>query len=218
MDSTNLLKYPRTPHLPWSRSRTDDDKVLTSTDHFLGQSVVVTEKLDGENTTMLRAHCHARSLDSKHHPSRNYVKGIWGRIRHDLPEGWRFCGENVFATHSIHYTALTDYFYLIAVFDEQHRCLSWDETCTWAAMLSLQTVPVIWSGIYDEPAIQALWPRPSCFGAAESEGYVVRRTCGFHATEFRDYVAKFVRPHHVQTDEFWMNQPIVPNLLAGGGP
>ena len=41
-------KYPRTSHLPWSLGSTDDDKMLQSVDHFIGQEVVVTVKLDGE--------------------------------------------------------------------------------------------------------------------------------------------------------------------------
>lgn len=68
------VKYPKTMHLPWSRSYTDDDKILRNTDHFAGREVVITEKMDGENTTMYRDFMHARSLDSKDHTSRHYVK------------------------------------------------------------------------------------------------------------------------------------------------
>lgn len=72
------MKYPRTMHLPWSRGYTDDDKILRATDHFAGQEVVITEKMDGENTTMYPDFIHARSLDSKDHPSRHYVKTLHG--------------------------------------------------------------------------------------------------------------------------------------------
>lgn len=41
---------------------------------FLKGPVVITEKMDGENTTLYRDGLHARSLDSRHHPSRNWVK------------------------------------------------------------------------------------------------------------------------------------------------
>ena len=43
---SNFIKYPRTPHLPWSLGRTSDDKVLSSVSHFLGENVVVTEKTE----------------------------------------------------------------------------------------------------------------------------------------------------------------------------
>ena len=63
------IKYPKTMHLPWSRGYTDDDKILRSTDHFVGKEVVITEKMDGENTTMYPDPSLARKLDSAAHAS-----------------------------------------------------------------------------------------------------------------------------------------------------
>ena len=73
---SNLVKYGRTFHLPWSPGATDDDKVLDSVAHFVGHDVVVTEKMDGENTTVYpTGYTHARSVDSKKsHPSRDWLK------------------------------------------------------------------------------------------------------------------------------------------------
>jgi len=105
-----LTKYPRTTHLPWSEGGSDDDRILRSTEHFRNKIVVVTEKMDGENTTMYSQHIHARSLDSKHHPSRDWVKNFWQQIRFNIPEGYRICGENMYGTHSIHYNNLKSYF------------------------------------------------------------------------------------------------------------
>jgi RNA ligase len=99
---TDWVKYPRTYHLPWSEGIQDDDRTLESLDAFAGRRVVVTEKMDGENTSLYRDHLHARSLDGRHHPSRNWVKQFWSRLRADIPEGWRICGENLYARHSIH--------------------------------------------------------------------------------------------------------------------
>ena len=56
-------KYPRTPHLPWSPGLSSDDTRLGQARQFAGREVVVTEKLDGENTTLDRRGLHARSLD-----------------------------------------------------------------------------------------------------------------------------------------------------------
>ena len=58
------MKYPRTPHLPWSHGRAEDDIALDSIEHLerLGD-VVITEKLDGENTTLYHDYLHARSVD-----------------------------------------------------------------------------------------------------------------------------------------------------------
>jgi len=56
-------KYPKTVHLPNSPGTTDDKK-LDSVDHFEDRIVVVTEKLDGECTTLTPEKWHARSLDT----------------------------------------------------------------------------------------------------------------------------------------------------------
>jgi len=47
-NSNNLVKYPRTPHVPWSPGNTADDIVLDSIRHLESLvDVVVTDKLDG---------------------------------------------------------------------------------------------------------------------------------------------------------------------------
>jgi hypothetical protein len=70
------VKYPRTYHLPWSPGQTRDDRVIESTDIFKGKEVVVTIKMDGENTTMYHDYIHARSIDSGSHPSRTWIKNF----------------------------------------------------------------------------------------------------------------------------------------------
>jgi len=77
------IKYPRTPHLPWSPGASDDDITQRSVSLFDGVDVVVTEKMDGENTSLYSDHSHARSLDSKHHSSRDWLKRWHSTIAHD---------------------------------------------------------------------------------------------------------------------------------------
>lgn len=205
------IKYPRTLHLPWSEGATSDDKKLTSDDIFVGRKVVVTEKMDGENTSLYSDHYHARSLDSKHHPSRDHVKSLWGQIRHTIPQGWRICGENLYAKHSIFYDNLPSYFMAFSVWNEENEALSWDDTVEFCTSLGLKTVPVIYSGSYDPVLFKAMWDRLYC---TSMEGYVVRITDSFKYEDFTKSVAKFVRENHVQTTEHWMNSVIVPNKLT----
>ncbi|MED1944054.1 MULTISPECIES: RNA ligase family protein [Brevibacillus] len=208
-----LKKYPRTFHLPWSRSRTDDDKILRTVGHFEEKEVVVTEKLDGENTTLYRNHIHARSLDSKDHASRHWVKMLHGTISFHIPEGWRICGENVYALHSIYYEHLTSYFYVFSIWNENNECLSWDETVEWAELLGLETAPVLYRGIWSEETVKSCYTKQSVFGG-EQEGYVVRLTERFSYEDFKQSAAKFVRKNHVQTDQHWLSKPVVPNGIA----
>lgn len=207
------MKYPKTMHLPWSRSYTDDDKILRNTDHFAGKEVVITEKMDGENTTLYADFMHARSLDSKDHSSRHYVKTLHGGIRYLIPEGYRLCGENVYAKHSIGYTSLPGYFMLFSVWNERNMCLSWDETEEWATRLGVPHVPVLYRGIWSEAAAKACYTKQSRCGG-EQEGYVVRLASAFAYDDFKRSVAKFVRKNHVQTDEHWLSKPVEPNRLA----
>jgi hypothetical protein len=123
-------------------------------DHFVGERVVKTLKLDGECTMATRDCIHARSLDSKDHPSRHWVKNLWSSIRWDIPDTYTLCGENLFALHSVYYTDLPSYFFLFGIFDENYNYLPWDEVVEWADLLGLQTAPVLYDGIYDEAEIR----------------------------------------------------------------
>ncbi len=203
------VKYPRTRHLPWSPGSTSDDLFADSLLPFRGQRVIVTEKMDGENTSLYRDGLHARSIDGRHHPSRDWVKAMHGRMAHQIPEGWRVCGENLYALHSIAYAALPSFFLMFSVWNEQNHCLSWDETVEWAALLGLAHVPVLFDGIYDEHALRELAPDTSV-----TEGYVVRLASRFAYADFGDSVAKWVRTNHIQSEEHWMHKPVVPNRLA----
>lgn len=210
--TTKRYKYPRTPHLPWSPGASDDDVTGGVPAAFVGSAVIVTEKLDGENTSMYRDAVHARSLDSRHHPSRDWVKRLQGAIGYQIPDGFRVCGENLFARHSIAYDDLPSYFYVFSVWDDANMCLSWSETKQWASLLGLEVAPVLHEGRWDEVRIRNL-----AFDTDRVEGYVVRSAGAFAYADFASNTAKWVRKGHVQTDDHWMQAAIVPNGLRGRG-
>lgn len=209
---THWVKHPRTYHLPWSESVGKDDRVLSSLSNFLGCRVIVTEKMDGENTTLYSDHIHARSLDSQNHISRNWVKNFWSKIRYDIPEGWRVCGENLFAKHSIGYDNLASFFYGFSVWNERNECLSWNESLEWFALLDINPVTVLYDDVFGEERIRSLW-NPA--NSETHEGYVVRVADSFNYSDFNKKVAKFVRKHHVQTVKHWMHgQRLEENKLS----
>jgi len=201
-------KYNRTFHLPWSLGATNDDKIMKDISGFYGEEIVITEKMDGENTSISRDYIHARSLDSADHPSRHWAKGLWGQIRYDIPEGWRICGENLYAKHSLGYDNLPSYFMAFNIWNDENVCLSFDETIQWCQLLGVEHVPVLWRGIFDEKFI-----RNFELDYSKQEGYVVRVTKSFGYDDFGRFVGKNVREGHVQTNEHWMFQKIVPNKL-----
>ena len=202
-------KYPRTYHLPFSQGVTSDDKKLSSVAHFHGKEIVMTEKMDGENTTISRDYTHARSLDSVDHPSRHWLKGFWSTICYNIPEDWRICGENLYAEHSLGYNDLTSYFQVFSIWNEKNECLSWDETEEWCNLLGLTLVPVLWRGTFDENFL-----RNYKLDTEKHEGYVIRLADSFNFEDFDTSVAKWVRENHVTTDEHWMNKKVIPNKLA----
>lgn len=195
-------KYPRTYHLPFSPGADISDKVLDSADHFKGKEIVITEKMDGENTTLYDKYIHARSIDSKHHESRSWVKGFHAKISYLIPPGWRVCGENLFAEHSIRYTNLLSYFYGFSVWDHHNFCLDFEYTLEWFDTLGIISVPIIYHGVYNEKLIEEII---RTWDFTKKEGFVIRLAEGFHYNDFSKSMAKFVRANHVQTDEFWMD-------------
>jgi len=205
------VKYPRTMHLPWSPGLTKDDRVIDNLKAFEGRRVVVTIKMDGENTTLYKDGLHARSLDYQPHPSRNYLKILHAKMGHDIPKQWRICGENLYAEHSIHYKGLENYFLVFSIWDSTNTCLDWKETKEWAKLLGLHTVPTVYEGVWDEGLIKSLYSRE--YSGNECEGYVVRVEDIIPFEDFQRCVAKYVRRDHVQTHQHWRHKQLVANEL-----
>ena len=215
-DFLPYVKYPRTFHLPWSPNLQNNDRQHKNVDALFQLPLIASIKADGENTTFYSDYIHARSIDSVHHESRSMVKALHGRIAHEIPEGWRICGENLFAKHSIHYHHLKDFFYVYSIWDENNVALSWHDTVEYCEMLGLHTVPVFHMGITCQLLVQQEFEKYCTTSPDEVEGYVLRFSGKIPYHLFKTRTAKFVRANHVQTDEFWMTQPVVPNKIEEG--
>ena len=205
------IKYPRTPHFPWSPGATSDDRMLKDDSQFTGKKVVVTVKMDGENTSVYQdGTVHARSLNSARREYHSWLMGnVQGWCR-SLPEGLRVCGEYLWAKHSIAYDNLPSYFLAFSVWNSE-GCLGWDETKELLDGLGVQTVPVLYEGEYDADVIKSLAEKAVQDG---QEGIVVRTVDGFNYNEFGNHVAKYVREGHVQTEQHWSLKKIEKNALV----
>ena len=113
-------------------------------------------------------HIHARSIDSNHHASRSMVKALHARIKYQIPKGWRICGENLFAWHSILYTELPDHFMVFGIYDAENNCLPWDDVLDWCDMLDLVPVPVLYRGEWDADKIRPMWQGQGTFPTFEA--------------------------------------------------
>jgi len=177
----------------------------TGTGNFFASGIL------SHNSSLSRNYIHARSLDSQNHPSRNWLKALHGKIKHELPDNFIICGENCFAEHSIHYDNLPTYFFVFNIWEKGRR-LQWDDMVEYCNMLELQTVPVLWRGIWNEEKIKEL---ANTLDPKTQEGFVIQVTRAIVASEWKKCSTKYVRKGHVQTDDkLWMLKPVVPNGLA----
>lgn len=202
-------KYPRTLHLPQSLSVTSDDKVHKGTEQFIGREVVITEKMDGENTTIHSEGTHARSVDSKHHPSRDWLKGYAASISPQLDPCERICGEYMYARHSIAYSTLPSYFMGFGWFVDD-ELQSWSDTIQRFEQLEIIPVPTLYHGPFHQGLIEQIVDQ---IDLSVQEGFVLRSADVVSSTDFSVLVGKFVRKHHVQTSKHWMHSTLIKNTL-----
>ena len=209
-DFTKYVKHPRTFHLPQSENLTSDDKMIEDTRQFDDKRVIISTKMDGEQMTWYSDYMHARSIDSRFHKSRTFVQNMHSQIAYLIPEGWRVCGENCYAAHSINYKNLKSYFYIHSIWNEKNVCLSYDETKEWCELLNLVLVDTLYDGMFTNKAINDTIKQ---LNTTSDEGFVVRNADAFPYSAFRKNVAKWVRKNHVHTHAHWMQQEIVKNEL-----
>jgi hypothetical protein len=214
-------KYPRTFHFPFSPGTTSDDRIAKRFDALLSGNVVITEKLDGENTCLNQYGVFARSHTAPtRNPWANYLWDTWNTLHRQLGDLELF-GESLYAVHSIRYSRLESYFYLFGIRDGE-RWLAWEEVEFYAGVLGLLTVPVLYRGLAAalpgddglppaeklKASILGMVAEPSSLsdptiGTTPREGAVARVARSFTTDEFPECVFKWVRKGHVQTDEHW---------------
>lgn len=138
----------------------------------------------------------------------------------NLPEGWRVCGENLWAEHSIHYYDLPSYFMGFSIWNEQSICLSWDETLEYFQLLGITSVPVLYDGMYEDLVhgnsgkLAEIRRIERDLDPKRDEGYVIRVASEFSYGQFKSSIAKYVRAGHVQSVSHWRHKRIIPNDLA----
>lgn len=204
-----MKKYGRTFHLPISPGATSDDKIMSSVQGLMVPDLLVTEKMDGENTTIHRHGTHARSPDSRYHPSRDWLKGFAACISPKLEENERIIGENLFAKHSIAYDALTSYFmgFSLIIGDEVQ---SWDLTLRRFNFLGVTPVPTLYRGPFRNDLFKEL---AASLNPSKQEGFVVRIAGPFREADMQICMGKYVRAGHVQSETHWMQAELTPNRL-----
>lgn len=218
-------RYPRTPHWPWSETVHRDDTVHSDPEWFVGKEVVITEKLDGGNTCLWQGEVYARSTSQ---PSR---AGWMAMVRKH--HAWKTVsidpalvayGEDLYGIHSIEYDAMPEdqtyrLFALRQVLETTDVFLDWDEVVEGAKGMAVPTVPVLFRGVFESTGAITEWfvknlREPSVLGGPR-EGFVMRYAGPFDTSEFSQKVAKYVRAHHVQTDQHWTKNWKPTKMITG---
>ena len=201
-------KYPSTPQWPGSPGIGRDKDVHSNPRRFVGECVVVTEKLDGGNVLLHSGKVYARSVSA---PSGDKWMAMvkkyhaWKVIESDV----YLYGEDIYGVHSIAYepVAEEETFYAFALRDCDGVFAAFADVEAYAKRRKIPVVPVLFRGYFRSVAeISAFVTRahgePSLLGG-EREGVVLRLARGFPTAQFSDNVCKSVRAGHVQTDEHW---------------
>ena len=208
------MKYPRTYHVPFSPGATKDDKKLKDGwfEYYRGKEIVLTEKLDGENSCLCQRGVFARSHGAETRSP--WSINLWGddglywKVKGFIDDDLLVFGENLYGEHSIHYSKLKDYFHVFACYNETNdKWWSWDDVKFVSKVLGVPHVPTLWRGRAEsEDQIRELIVQtmnvPSAYGD-EKEGILMRLAGEFNGDDFPNYVCKYVRANHVQTDEHW---------------
>lgn len=215
-------KYNRTLHLPWSKGATNDDKIAAFVDDLLNVDIVLTEKMDGSNTSLEVGGCFARTHSGPpSHASFDGLKALHATIKHKIPEQYQLFGEWCYALHSITYQELPSYFLMFNVRrlspELNDLWLSWEEVELWAEEIGVATVPVLFKGQCAsekelKELVESLMIQPSHCGGIR-EGVVARIQKPFYDYNFSKCVMKCVRANHVQTSEHWKDQEIIKNKI-----
>ncbi|MBO9473370.1 RNA ligase family protein [Shimia sp. R10_1] len=204
-----MRKYGRTYHLPNSPGSTSDDKIMSSLERLKVSDLVITEKMDGENTTIHSGGTHARSPDSKYHPSRDWLQAFAAGISFQLAPNERIVGENLYAKHSIAYTELSSYFLGFALIID-NEIQSWSDTLSRFSDLGIDPVKTLYRGPFSDGLFEVVAQN---LDQETQEGFVVRTASAFLESQMPTNMGKYVRAGHVQSEIHWTKAEMVPNRL-----
>lgn len=210
-------KYGRTYHYPFSPGTTSDDRINKTywEDVQKIETIIHTEKLDGENNCLSRYGVFARSHVAPTTSSwTTAIRERWALMKNDLGDIELF-GENLYAIHSIEYRKIEHHYCVFAV-RILDMWLSWDEVRFYAAMFDFPTVPELKVVKPDDEVsfrqeVMKLVAEPSVLDSYDiatgkpctCEGVVSRNAAEYRVDDFAHHVFKYVRKGHVKTDEHW---------------
>ena len=228
IDITNhdgIIKFPRTKHLINTGSATKDDIICTQQEIklFLGQSIIVEEKIDGANLGIyinknyeILVQNRSHYVNSSYHPQFKILDKWIHQHTNDLLnileiDNEILYGEWMYFKHSIHYTDLPDYFLAYDIFNiTLGTFISREKLNERLKDTSIQQVPIITTRVFKSlDELKALVTTKSQFYDGPIEGVYLRISHDEKTTER----SKIVRHNFITSDEHWTKGQYVMNIV-----
>ncbi|NJK31559.1 MAG: DNA ligase [Deltaproteobacteria bacterium] len=224
--TADFIRFPHTPHIAWlAPGRPRSDKVLDrhETRELLSDDIVVEEKVDGANVGIslssdgqVRAQNRGHYIEPGGHPQFGPLwpwlaartTALMTHVDHNLI----IFGEWCFATHSVEYDALPDYFLGFDVYErDSSQFWSTSRRNYLFAQLAITAVPELFRGRSTlEKVIQLVETSNSRLTSGPLEGIYIRR----ESDENLLSRAKLVRAEFLQQiDVHWSQRPFRKNRL-----
>jgi ATP-dependent RNA circularization protein (DNA/RNA ligase family) len=223
--NATFFKFPHTPHLYWlAKESARADKVFSEKEAraFLDSEIVGEEKIDGANIGIslnenleIQIQNRGSFITESTHPQFKKLKD-WIASKEDslldfLEDRYILFGEWCYATHSIAYTSLPDYFIGFDIYDKYKSIfLNTNRRNNIFSNLKIQRVPELLRGKVSQKELFQILESKSFYSDSKIEGIYLRK-------EFESALlerCKLVRPDFTQSIEtHWSKGALKINLL-----
>lgn len=221
-----FLKFPSTPYIELDKGRVRKDKVLSEEEvgQILSRKVYVEEKVDGANLGISFDEDGELLFQNRGSYLYKPLEGQWSILRtwagkyeeamfDCLTDRYILFGEWCYATHSVYYDSLPDWFIGFDILDKKsHRFLAVENRNQIMKQIGIAIVPLLGQGVFESGQLKGFLGK-SKYGPACSEGIYLRQDQG----EFLKYRAKLVRESFQQEIEMhWSKKQIKYNKICYG--
>lgn len=216
-------KFPSTPYIEFQKGTIRKEKVLTEKEieMILSQRIYVEEKIDGANLG-ISFDCEGNLL-LQNRGSYLYppLEGQWklldgwmkkyeNRMFDVLADEYILFGEWCYATHSIYYDSLPDWFVGFDILEKKsNRFLNVPKRNLMMNQIGISTVPLLGKGAFTLEQLKKFFGK-SRFGNEECEGIYLRQD----GVDYLNYRAKIVRDDFRQNiDIHWSKKRMTYNKI-----
>lgn len=219
-----FYKFPSTPYIEFDKKTVRKDKVLSRNEIeiILNKEIILEEKIDGANLGISFSEDGKLLLQNRGSYLYPPFEGQWKILQQwikryeekmfdSLTNEFVLFGEWCYATHTIYYDSLPDWFVGFDIFEKKtEKFLSTEKRNTIMRNIGISIVPMLGRGFFSLDDLRMTFCT-SKFGTNICEGIYIRQEEG----DYLNYRAKIVRNDFSQNiGEHWSKQEIRHNKIA----